>query len=469
MIVKSIEKRENNTATFQVEINREEFEAAINRAYLKNKQNIMVPGFRKGKAPRMVIEGMFGSDVFYEDAIDDLSPMAFKFGVDKEALETVGRPTLTDMNISEEIEVTLTFETALYPAVTLGQYKGLEAPKPAVKVEESDVDAELESLRKRNSRLQTVDRTAAEGDTAMIDFEGFINGEAFEGGKGENYNLVLGSGQFIPGFEEQVIGMSAGEEKDINVTFPEDYHEEFAGKNAVFRVKLNEVKETILPELDDEFAKDVSEFDTLEEYRNSVRERLLKSREDDATREFKDALIDKAAKNMTVIIPDAMVEEQVDMIINDYAQNLAMQGYSLEQYLSMMGMDVASFRGSIRPTALRQIEVELLLNKVAEEEMIECTDEEIEAEIARLAELYQLEAEEVKKAISVETLARDLRMRKAANVIYDTGIPTEPVEEEKVKEEGGEEAKTERKPRARKSTKAKAEEKKEEEATEKAE
>jgi len=467
MIVKSVEKRENNTAKFQVEIDRDEFEAAINKAYLKNKKNIVVPGFRKGKAPRMVIEGMFGPDVFYEDAINDLSPAAFRFGVEQESLETVGRPMLTDTDISEGKVVTLTFETALYPVVTLGQYKGLEAPKPAVKVEDSDVDAELESLRKRNARMQTADRPAAEGDTVVIDFEGFIDGKPFDGGKGENVNLVLGSGQFIPGFEEQVIGMSAGEEKDINVTFPEDYTEELAGKDAVFHVKLNEVKETILPELDDEFAKDVSEFDTLEEYKNSVRESLLKGREEAATREFKDALIDKAAKNMSVIIPDAMVEEQVDFIINDYAQNLAMQGYSLDHYLSLMGMDVESFRNSIRPTALRQIQVELLLNKVAEEEKIECTDEEIEAEFTRLAELYQMDVENVKKAVSAETLARDLRMRKAASVIYDTGIPTEPVEEE-AKEDGGEELKAEKKTRSRK-TKAKAEEAKEEETAGKAE
>lgn len=473
MIVKSIEKRENNTATFQVKIDKNEFEAAVNRAYMKNKKNIMVPGFRKGKAPRMVIEGMYGSDVFYEDAINDLSPVAFQFGVDQEALETVGRPAITDMNISEEKELTLTFETALYPVATLGQYKGLEAPKAAVKVEESDVDAELELLRMRNARIQTVDRPAADGDTAVIDFEGFIDGAAFEGGKGENYDLLLGSGQFIPGFEEQVMGMSAGEEKDINLTFPEDYHRDLAGKDVVFHVKLNEVKETILPKLDDEFAKDVSEFDTLEEYRNSIRENLLKKREEAAERAFKDALIDKAAENMTVQIPDAMAEEQLDGIVNEYAQNLAMQGYDFQQYLGMLGMDFNSFRNNMRPAALRQIKVELLLTKISEEEKLECTDEEVEAELVRLSELYKIDLENVKMSVPTESLARDLRLRKAAEIIYDSGIPTEPAEEpteeKETKEEAEEETKPAKKTRAKKATKAKTEAEKEEDTTEKAE
>lgn len=430
MIVKNVEKKENNTATFQVELDRSEFSAAINKAYLKNRKSINVPGFRRGKAPRMVIEGMFGADVFYDDAMNEAAPEAFNFAVEQEGLKTVGRPSVSDMSVSDDKELTISFETAVYPAVTLGEYKNLEAPRDKVEVTDADVDEELSKIQKRNARLVTVARAAADGDTVVIDFEGFLNGVPFDGGKGEGHSLVLGSGQFVPGFEEQVAGMSAGEEKDIDITFPEDYHEDLAGKAVVFKVKVNEVKESQEPELDDEFAKDVSEFDTLEEYKADLRANLEKSRESAADEKFREALLKKAVENMTVEIPAAMIEEQQDLLINDYAQNLAMQGYSLEQYLGMMGMDVNMFRSSARPAAQRQIESELLLTNIAQAEGFECTAEEIEAEYKKVAESHGMEIDAVKKAVDEETLAKDIKLRKASEVIYSTGIATDPVIEE---------------------------------------
>lgn len=429
MIVKSVEKKENNTATFQVDLDKAEFEAALHKAYLKNKKSISVPGFRKGKAPRMVIEGMFGQDVFYDDAVNELAPEAFNLAVEQEDLKTVGRPSITDVNVSDEKELTLSFETALYPVATLGEYKGLEAPKAAVEVTDADVDAELEKIQTRNARLVTVERPAADGDTAVIDFEGFLDGVPFDGGKGESHSLVLGSGQFIPGFESQVVGMSTGEEKDLDITFPEDYHADLAGKAVVFKVKVNEVKESQSPALDDEFAKDVSEFDTLDEYKADIKENLMKARETAAEEQFKEALMKKAVENMQVEIPDAMIEEQQDLLINDYAQNLAMQGYSLEQYLGMMGMDVNMFRTSARPAALRQIESELLLSAIADAEAIECSPEEIEEEYQKAAESYNVDLETIKKAVEETAIVKDMRLRKASEIIYSTAIATEPVEE----------------------------------------
>ena len=430
MIVKSVEKKENNTATFQVEIDKAEFEAAVNKAYLKNKKSIAVPGFRKGKAPRMIIEGMYGADVFYDDAINGLAPDAFSFATEKEELKTVGRPSVSDVNISDDKVLTLSFETALYPVATLGEYKNLEAPKDNVEVTDEDVDAELANVLKRNSRLVTVERAAADGDTAVIDFDGYLDGERFDGGQADGHSLVLGSGQFVPGFEEQIIGLSAGDEKDIDITFPEDYHAELAGKAVVFKVKVNEVKESQMPELDDEFAKDVSEFDTLDEYKADLRANLEKTRETAAQDKFKEALLKKAIENMQVEIPDAMIEEQQDIMMNDYSQNLAMQGYSLDQYLGMMGMDANLFRASSRPSAVRQIESELLLNNVADAEKIECTAEEIDEEYKRIAESYGVDLDTVKKAVDEETITKDLRLKKASEVLYGSGIATEPVAEE---------------------------------------
>ena len=435
MIVKNVEKKENNTATFEVEIDSAAFEAAVNRAYLKNRKQIAVPGFRKGKAPRMVIEGMYGKDVFYEDAVNDIAPEALAFAVEQEKLDTVGRPTIKDMNVSDEKELTLSFEVALYPEVTLGEYKGLEVVREKSDVSDEEVDAEVQRVLKRNARIMTAERAAAMGDTAVIDFEGFMDGSPFDGGKGENYSLVLGSHSFIPGFEEQVVGMSAGEEKDVNVTFPEDYHEGLSGKDAVFHVKCHEVKESILPELDDEFAKDVSEFDTLAEYRESLRKNLQETREKNVERNFREAVLEKAAENITVEIPDAMVEEQHEIMINDYANSLMNQGIELEQYIAMMGMDMDTFRMNTRPSAARQLRVNLMLDAVAKAEGFEVTEEDIETELQKMADAYKLKLEDVKAAVPVENLRKDILERKAADLICENAVPTEPAPAEEKAEE----------------------------------
>lgn len=435
MIVKNVEKKENNTATFEVEIDSAAFEAAVNRAYLKNRKQIAVPGFRKGKAPRMVIEGMYGKDVFYEDAVNDIAPEALAFAVEQEKLDTVGRPTIKNMNVSDEKELTLSFEVALYPEVTLGEYKGLEVVREKSDVSDEEVDAEVQRVLKRNARIMTAERAAAMGDTAVIDFEGFMDGTPFDGGKGENYSLVLGSHSFIPGFEEQVVGMSAGEEKDVNVTFPEDYHEGLSGKDAVFHVKCHEVKESILPELDDEFAKDVSEFDTLAEYRESLRKNLQETREKNVERNFREAVLEKAAENITVEIPDAMVEEQHEIMINDYANSLMNQGIELEQYIAMMGMDMDTFRMNTRPSAARQLRVNLMLDAVAKAEGFEVTEEDIETELQKMADAYKLKLEDVKAAVPVESLRKDILERKAADLICENAVPTEPTPAEEKAEE----------------------------------
>ncbi len=439
MIVKNVEKKENNTATFDVEIDAAAFEAAVNRAYLKNRKQISVPGFRKGKAPRMVIEGMYGKDVFYDEAVNDIAPEALSFAEEQEKLDTVGRPTIKNMDVSAEKVLTLSFEVALYPKVTLGQYKGLEVEREKTEITDAEVDAEIARVQKRNARIMTAERPAAMGDTAVIDFEGFLEGVAFDGGKGENHSLVLGSHSFIPGFEEQVVGMSAGEEKDIDVTFPEEYHADLAGKPAVFHVKCHEVKESILPELDDEFAKDVSEFDTLAEYRESIRKNLQETREKNVERSFREAVLQKAAELITVEIPDAMVDEQHEIMIRDYANSLMNQGIELEQYIAMMGMDMDTFRMNTRPSAARQLRVNLMLDAVAEAEGFEVTDEDIETELQKMADAYKLKIEDVRAAVPVENLRKDILERKAADLICDAAIPTEPKPAEEPKEEPKEE------------------------------
>ena len=445
MIVKNVEKQEKSTVSFDVVCDAQEFEKAVNGAYLKNKSKIFVQGFRKGKAPRMVIEGMYGKDVFYDDAADDLAPTAFAFAVEQESLRTVGTPAVKGVDVSEAKELTLSFVTAVWPEVTLGEYKGLEAPKAAVNVTDEQIDQDIERTRKRNGRIVAVERPAQDGDTAVIDYEGSVDGVPFDGGKAEGYSLLLGSNSFIPGFEDQVIGMSAGEEKDLNVTFPEEYHEpSLAGKAAVFHVKCNEVKEVQLPDLDDEFAKDVSEFDTLAEYKASVKERLEKAQADEAEADYQNELIVKAGDNITADIPDAMVEEQIDNMIREYDQNLQFNGMNLDLYLKYLGQDLGSFREQCRVTAERRVKTELLLDKVAEVEGIELTDEEIEQEYQKVADQYETDLETVKGAVPLSALTGDMKSRKAAEIIFNTGVPTAPVVEEATAEE--------KKPAAKKST-----------------
>lgn len=447
MEIKNVEKKENGKLSFQAEIDAAAFEAAVNKAYLKARKDIYVPGFRRGKAPRMVIEGMYGAGVFYEDAVEALAPEAYAAGKEQSGERTVGAPSILNFNVAGDKTLTIDFEVALYPEATLGQYKGVEAYKAPVEVSDEEVAKELESVQKRNARIVTVERAAANGDTANINYDGYKDGVPFDGGKGENYDLVLGSGSFVPGFEEQVVGMSAGEEKDIHITFPENYHEGLAGAAVVFKVKVNEVKESQLPEADDEFAKDVSEFDTLDEYKASLKKDLEERKSAAAESEFRNLVMAKAVENMSVEVPDAMVDEQVNLVVEDYARNCAMQGMTLEKYLDMMGVDEAAFRRIVRPSALNQVKTEILLEKVAEAEGVQISEEDVENEYKSAAERYSMELEQVKASVSPEIVTRDLKMKKATDIIFDAAVATDkPEDKPEDKAEDKAEEKAEEKP-----------------------
>ena len=418
MKVTSVEKKEKSTVELVIEVGAEEFEAAIQKVYLKNRNSISVPGFRKGKAPRKIIESMYGTGVFYEDAINELYPSAYAEAVAEQKLDEVGYPKMEIVNVGKE-GFTFKALVSVRPEVKLGSYKGLTAAKDETKVTDKDVNEELKPYIDRATRLVAVKRKAKKGDTAVIDFEGFMDGKPFEGGKGENYSLELGSGAFVPGFEEQVIGMKTGEEKELNITFPEDYVADLAGKDVIFKVKVNEVKEPVKPELDDEFAKDVSEFATLDEFKKDLADKLAKRREEKAQHDYEEAIIEQLIANMEAEIPETMVDVQVDKMMDDFAARIRAQGMKVEDYLQMMGMNVDMMRASARPSADKQVKVELALSAVAEAEKIEVTDEEIEAEIARLAEQYKLEVEQVKQAVAGADLAHDLKMKKATDFVFD--------------------------------------------------
>lgn len=426
MNVKSVEK-EATRASVTVELTREELEPALNRAYLKYRKDIMIPGFRKGHAPRMVIEAAYGKHVFFEDAVEDMFPDIYKDAVLTQDIRPVGRPSVSKMDIADDGTVTLTIVTDLYPVAELGEYKNLEIEKAEVEVKESEVEAELDRMAQNVARITTVDRPAQEGDTAVIDFEGFENGKAFAGGKGENYELKLGSHTFIPGFEEQVAGMSAGEEKDIDITFPADYHaEELAGKPVVFKVKVHEVKETVVPEKDDEFVKDVSEFDTVAELRADIEKRIRDEKQAGIDRAFENAAVEKAAANMTVEIPDSMIDEELDQEMERMDYELRSQGASLQAYAQMMGGDMNAIRNSLRPSAQAAVRTNVLLDAVAAAENIEVSEEECEEEYKKLAESYKMELDDVKKALNADGLKSDLKLRKAARLIADSAVAVAP-------------------------------------------
>ena len=421
MNVKSTEQ-EKNTAKIVVEIEKQEFEAALNKAYNKCKRDIAVPGFRKGKAPRKVVEGMYGAKVFYEDAVNEIFPEIYTKAVTEQQLKAVGGPSVSAMDETEDGAIVLTIETALYPEVTLGDYKGIEVPKAAVAVTDEDVEAEVDRMAERNSRIETVERPAQEGDTVVLDFEGFDNGVAFEGGKGENYSLKLGSHQFVPGFEEALVGLSAGDEKDVDVTFPENYTPELAGKPVVFKCKIHEVKETSVPEKDDEFAKDVSEFDTLDALREDIRQKQLKERQENVDRQFENAAVEKAAQNMTCDIPACMIDEQVDKHLDQFAYQLQMSGMTMEDYAKMMGGDLNAMRSSMRPMAETTVRSNILLSAVVEAEGLTVSDEEVEEEMKKVAEQYQMELDKVKEALNVENVKADLAAKKAVKLIVDNAV-----------------------------------------------
>ncbi len=465
MDIKNI-KREDGKLSFQVIVDAESFEKAVNQAYLKARKNINVPGFRRGKAPRMVIEGMYGPKVFYDDALEIVALPAFHEGMEEAKDRTVGDPAITAYNVNDEKELSIDFEIALYPEVTLGQYKGIEAEKDSDKVVAADVNKELESVRNRNARIVTVERKAKMGDTVNLDYDGYKDGVRFDGGKAEGHDLVLGSGSFVPGFEEQIVGMKAGDEKDIDITFPENYHEGLAGAAVVFKIKVNEVKESQLPALDDEFAKDVSEFDTLKEYKASIKKELTEQKKTAAETAFRNSVLGKAVENMTVNVPAAMIDERVNAIVSDYARKCEQNGLTLEQYFAMMGANEATFRSYIRSGTENEIKTELLLEKVAEVEGIEITPEELEEEYKNAAETYNMEIETVKERVAQEMIEHDLKLKKAMELIVASGVAVakaEPAETDGENKPAAEAEATAKKPAAKKKTAAKKEEPKAEE------
>ena len=463
MILKNVENKENKTATFQVESDAAEFESAVNGAYLKNKASINIPGFRKGKAPRAVVEGMYGAEVFYQDAMDELAPKAFEFGLDESKLRMVGTPSIIDVNVTDDRTASYTFEVTLYPEVTLGQYKGLEAERKDESVSDEDVDNELNSVRKRNARMIDIDdRTAEMGDTVDIDFDGYLDGERFDGGKAEGYSLELGSNSFVPGFEDQIVGMKIGEEKDIDITFPENYTPELAGKAVVFKIKLNGITTPELPELDDEFAKDVSEFDTLDEYKGSLRENLEKRKKDEAENDFRANVLKQAVNNLKAEIPECMILEKVEQTIRDYASNFGMTDRSvpLENLKEMMGLSDEVVENNIRPAAEFQVKTDLLLDKIKDEEKLEVTEEAFNEYLNKVAEDVKATADQLKNYFGEAFIKAEQLKEMATNLIVDSAKVKAAETEEKPKKT--------RKPRAPKAEK-KAEETETAEAAEPAE
>ena len=425
MNVKNIERNGNQTA-ITVEIDKELMESGVQKAYLKARKNIMIPGFRKGKAPRKMIEAMYGPHVFFEDGLEEIFPEVYDEAIINQGIKAIGRPSLTDMQINEENIVTITISTEVYPEVTLGEYKGLEVEKPEAVVTDEQVQAELDRMAQNVASTETVDRAAEMGDTANIDFEGFDNGVAFDGGKGENFDLKLGSGQFVPGFEEQVVGMTAGEEKDIDITFPENYAAELAGKPVVFHVKLNKVTVTVVPTQDDEFAKDVSEFDTLDELKADIRAKALENAQKQIDSAFETACVEKAAANVTVEMPKAMIEAELDNQMERFGYQLQMSGYSMEQYAKMMGGDVSTMRNAFRPAAEKQALSNVTLAKIIEVEGIEANEDEIAAEFEELAKKYEMTVEKIKEMIPVDEVKESLVTRKAVKVIVDNAVAVAP-------------------------------------------
>lgn len=430
MVVKNVEKKDNNTAIFQVEIDADAFEQAVNKAYKKLKNSIYVAGFRKGKAPRVVIEGMYGADIFHDEAVQDMAPEAFEYAVKEEDLNTVGTPSVADYNVDENKVCTITFTTDLYPVVTLGEYKGIEAPYAEPVVTDEEIDQQVEDTRKRNARYIDVERPVKEGDTIVFDFEGFVDGVPFEGGKAENYSLEIGSGMFIPGFEDQLVGMEAETDGEVNVTFPEQYDPKLAGKDATFKVKIHAVREPQLPELDDEFAKDVSEFDTLDEYKADLKAKTLERKTEGAEADFKNAVISKAIENMEVSIPESMIAEKIDEFLMNYADSMGARGMSRENLLKAMGLDDATFSAMMRPAAERQVQADLLLEAVAKAENIEATEEDKNEFYNKLAADYGEEAEKIRGMIDENLMVQDIVHRKAADVMYDSAVKTEPKPDE---------------------------------------
>lgn len=418
-----VEALEKNMAKLTVEVPADRLEKALDTAYNKQKKSISIPGFRKGKVPRAMVEKMYGVEIFYEDAANILLQETYPEAYDESGLDIVSQPSIDVVQLEKGKPFIYTAEVAVKPEVTLGKYKGITVTKIDTTVTDEEVDAEIETQRNNNARTVSVERPIENGDTAVIDFEGFVDGVAFEGGKGENYDLEIGSHSFIDTFEDQLVGKLAGDDVDVNVTFPEQYQaEDLAGKPALFKVKIHEVKAKELPELDDEFAQDVSECDTLADYKEEVKKKLADRKEADARRTKEDEAVDKIIDDAKMDIPEAMIDNQVNSMINDFANNMMQQGLSLEQYMQFTGMTMDKFKEQVRPDAVKRIQTSLVLEQIAKDENIEVSDEDVDAEIEKMAASYGMEADKLKEYIQdaeKETMKNDIAIQKAITLVMD--------------------------------------------------
>ena len=472
MSLVSANKTETNTYAVELAVSAEDFRAAIQQAYMKQRKSIVIPGFRKGKAPLMMIEKLYGQEVFFEDALEIVFPTAVQAAYDEAGITPVDQPRDVDVKtMSKEEGVVLTFNVTVKPEITVKAYKGLTAEKADSKVTKEEIDHEIEHMLDRGARIVDVDdRAAKDGDITVIDFEGFVDGVAFDGGKAEKYSLTLGSGSFIPGFEEQVAGHSVGEEFDVNVKFPTDYAPELADKEAVFKIKLHEIKVKELPELDDEFAKDMGEYETVDELKKGIEEDILKRKQESAQRAFEDAVIEALCENVEGEIPECMYDNKAQENIDSFAQRVAQQGIDLDTYLMYMGMDKAMFESQMRERAVSDVKIELAVEKIIELEGIEASEEAINEEYTKMSEMYQIEVEKLKEIVPEATVAAEIKKQEAFKVVIDSAKAKKPAAKKTTKkkeaaegEAAPAEEKAEKKPAAKKTTK-KAAPKKEEAA-----
>ena len=434
-----VEKLEKNMAKLTVEVSAEDFEKAVNTVYNRNKKSINIPGFRKGKAPRVMIEKMYGAGVFFEDAANLLINTEYPKAAQESELDIVSRPTIDIVQIEKGKSFIFTAEVAVKPEVTLGEYKGVEVEVSAADVTEEEVAAELKKEQEKNSRTIDVDdRAVADGDMVTLDFEGFVDGVAFEGGKGTDYPLTIGSNSFIPGFEDQLVGVKIGEEVDVKVTFPEDYHaKDLAGKDAVFKCKVNEIHVKEVPEADDDFAQDISEFDTLAEYKEDIKKNLMEQKEKEAKAAKEAAVVAKVVENATMEIPDAMVDTQVRNMADDFARRIQSQGLTVDQYFQFTGMTAEKLFEQMRPDALKRIQNSLVLEAVAKAENIEISDERVEEELQKMADAYKMELDKVKSLMddaAIDQMKDDLAIQAAVDLVRDAAKEVEAKEEEKSEE-----------------------------------
>lgn len=422
-----VEKMEKNMAKLTIEVSAEELEKALQGAYMKQKNKISMPGFRKGKVPRQMIEKMYGPEIFYDDAANAIIPDAYAKAYDECELDIVSQPTIDVVQLEKGKPFIFTAEVATKPEVTLGEYKGLKVDKVSNRVTAKEVDAKLEEEQKKNARTVAVtDRAVQDGDEVVLDFEGFVDGVAFEGGKGENYPLTIGSGSFIPGFEEQLVGVEAEKEVEVNVTFPEEYHSaDLAGKPAVFKCTVHEIKVKELPELDDDFAAEVSEFDTLEEYKADIKAKIKEQKITDGNRQKEDQAVEKAVANASMEIPEAMIDTQVRQMSQEFAQRLQSQGLTLEQYFQFTGLTADKMLEELKPQAVKRIQTRLVLEAIAKAENIEVSDEKLEAELAKMAESYQMEVDKLKEFMGEsekEQMKQDMAVQEAVTFLVENAV-----------------------------------------------